>query len=118
MRPNEIFDILYGENVFGHSIFHAVLLQEVLINIAVFMSTFPVSYKFEYSLDKLLNFSSKFFMVFSKYDLGKGKFWLIFLKYYFIKNSWMLEAMKLGLEYLKTDAEDIVVKVFLLTGVR
>jgi hypothetical protein len=42
MRPNEIFNILYGENVFGRNIFHAVLLQELLINISAFMNTFPV----------------------------------------------------------------------------
>ncbi|CAF3730787.1 unnamed protein product, partial [Rotaria sordida] len=41
IRPNEIFKILYSENVFGHSIFHAVLLQELLIDVSVFMSTFP-----------------------------------------------------------------------------
>lgn len=42
MRPNEIFSILYSENVFGRNIFHAVLLQELLINIAVFMNISPV----------------------------------------------------------------------------
>ncbi|CAF4855436.1 unnamed protein product [Rotaria sp. Silwood1] len=41
IRPNEIFKILYSENVFGYSIFHAVLLQEILIDVALFMSTFP-----------------------------------------------------------------------------
>ncbi|CAF4180549.1 unnamed protein product, partial [Rotaria sordida] len=41
IRPNEIFKILYSENVFGYSIFHAVLLQELLIDVSVFMSTFP-----------------------------------------------------------------------------
>jgi len=43
MRPNEIFKILYSDNIFGQSIFHAVLLQELLINIGVFMNTSPVS---------------------------------------------------------------------------
>jgi hypothetical protein len=43
MRPNEIFKILYSEQIFGRSIFHAVLLQELLINIAIFMNTAPVS---------------------------------------------------------------------------
>lgn len=43
MRPNEISKIIYGENVFNRSIFHAVLLQELLIDVSVFMSTFPVS---------------------------------------------------------------------------
>jgi hypothetical protein len=42
MRPNEIFNILYSEKIFGRSIFHAVLLQELLIHIAVFMNTSPV----------------------------------------------------------------------------
>ena len=43
MRPNEIFTILYGDKVFGRNVFQAVLLQELLINVSVFMSTFPVS---------------------------------------------------------------------------
>ncbi len=42
MRPNEILNILYSDKVFGRNIFHAVLLQELLINVSVFMSTFPV----------------------------------------------------------------------------
>jgi phosphorylase kinase alpha/beta subunit len=42
MRPNDIFNILYSENIFGRSIFHAVLLQELLLNITVFMNTSPV----------------------------------------------------------------------------
>ena len=42
MRPNEIFTILYSDKVFGCDIFHAVLLQELLINVSVFMSTSPV----------------------------------------------------------------------------
>ena len=46
MRPNEIFNILYSENIFGRHIFHAVLLQEVLLNISVFINTFPVSNRF------------------------------------------------------------------------
>ncbi|CAF0813582.1 unnamed protein product [Adineta steineri] len=41
IRPNEIFKILYDEKVFGNSIFHAVLLQEILINVSVFMLTSP-----------------------------------------------------------------------------
>ena len=45
IRPNEIFNLLYSENIFGRSIFHAVLLQELLIHIAVFMSIFPVGYR-------------------------------------------------------------------------
>ncbi len=48
MRPNEIFNILYSENIFGRSIFHAVLLQELLINVSVFMSTFPVRFYFQF----------------------------------------------------------------------
>jgi hypothetical protein len=43
MRPNEIFNILYSENIFGRDIFHAVLLQELLSNIAVFINICPVS---------------------------------------------------------------------------
>ena len=42
MRPNDIVNIVYSDKVFGRSIFHAVLLQELLINVSVFMSTFPV----------------------------------------------------------------------------
>ncbi|CAF0784844.1 unnamed protein product, partial [Didymodactylos carnosus] len=41
MRPKEIFDILYGDSVFGRSEFHAVLLQELLINVSTLMSTNP-----------------------------------------------------------------------------
>ena len=42
IRPNEIFNLLYSDNIFGRSIFHAVLLQELLTHIGVFMSIFPV----------------------------------------------------------------------------
>ncbi|UJR13940.1 hypothetical protein I4U23_000943 [Adineta vaga] len=41
IRPNEIFKILYSDSIFGRSVFHAVLLQEVLVNVAVFMNTYP-----------------------------------------------------------------------------
>ncbi|CAF0750479.1 unnamed protein product [Rotaria sordida] len=72
IRPNEIFKILYSENVFGHSIFHAVLLQELLIDVSVFMSTFP----------QLFNGILK------------------------LRLGWILQAMKLSLEHLKSDVED------------
>ncbi|CAF2643856.1 unnamed protein product [Rotaria sp. Silwood2] len=74
MRPNEIFKILYSDNVFGRSIFHAVLLQELLLNISVFMNTFP----------QLFNGILK------------------------IRLGWLLEAMKLGLEFFRTEAEETV----------
>ncbi|CAF4215472.1 unnamed protein product [Rotaria sp. Silwood2] len=74
MRPNEIFKILYSENIFGHSIFHAVLLQEILIDVALFMSTFP----------QLFNGILK------------------------LRLGWVLQAMKLSLEHLKGDVEDVV----------
>ncbi|CAF1304767.1 unnamed protein product [Adineta steineri] len=74
MRPNEIFKILYSENIFGRSIFHAVLLQELLINIAVFMNTYP----------QLFNGILK------------------------IRLGWILEAIKLELEHLKTDPDETV----------
>ncbi|CAF1249097.1 unnamed protein product [Rotaria magnacalcarata] len=41
MRPKEIFNIIYSDKIFGHSIFYAVLLQELLLNTSVFMNTFP-----------------------------------------------------------------------------
>ncbi|CAF1159596.1 unnamed protein product [Rotaria sordida] len=74
MRPNEIFKILYSDKVFGHSIFHAVLLQELLLNISVFMNTFP----------QLFNGILK------------------------IRLGWVLEAMKLGLEFFRADADETV----------
>ena len=42
MRPKEIYNIVYSDKVFGVNIFHAVLLQELLINVSLFMSTSPV----------------------------------------------------------------------------
>ncbi|CAF4607882.1 unnamed protein product [Rotaria socialis] len=74
MRPNEIFKIIYGENVFNRSIFHAVLLQELLIDVSVFMSTFP----------QLFNGILK------------------------LRLGWILQAMKLSLEHLKNDVDDVV----------
>ncbi|CAF1066408.1 unnamed protein product [Rotaria sp. Silwood1] len=74
MRPNEIFKILYSDNVFGRSIFHAVLLQELLINISVFMNTLP----------QLFNGILK------------------------IRLGWIFEAMKLGLDVFKADADETV----------
>jgi len=62
MRPHDIFNILYSENIFGRSIFHAVLLQELLLNITVFMNTSPVcptkieKILFEYKLISLATF--------------------------------------------------------------
>ncbi|CAF4594464.1 unnamed protein product [Rotaria socialis] len=41
MRPKEIFNIIYSDKIFGHSIFYAVLLQELLLNTSVFMNTVP-----------------------------------------------------------------------------
>jgi hypothetical protein len=60
MRPNEIFAILYSGKVFGLSIFHAVLLQELLINVSVFMSTFPVSLKLYLTYRSTLLFIATF----------------------------------------------------------
>ncbi|UJR33248.1 hypothetical protein I4U23_020703 [Adineta vaga] len=41
IRPNEFYKILYSDAVFGRNIFHSVLLQELLINVSVFMLTSP-----------------------------------------------------------------------------
>ncbi|CAF0730666.1 unnamed protein product [Adineta ricciae] len=41
IRPKEFFKILYSDSVFGRSVFHAVLLQELLINVSVFIQTSP-----------------------------------------------------------------------------
>jgi hypothetical protein len=51
-------------------------------------------------------------MVFLKFDLGIENLLFIFLKFFLLLNRWMLEGMKLGLEYLKTDT---VVNSFFLS---
>jgi hypothetical protein len=72
MRPNEIFNILYSEKVFGLSIFHAVLLQEILISGLLKLFILKINRKWVF-----FSSSSNFLMVFLNYDLGKKKFFSI-----------------------------------------
>jgi hypothetical protein len=50
-------------------------------------------------------------MVFLNYDLGKKNNEQLESFFFVLLYRWILQAMKLGLEHLRADAEDAVVKI-------